>query len=364
MNKTEYKQSIAFHPGEYIKDLIEEMELSQKDFSKRLGVNEKVLSNLVNRKTSMNKDIAEKLATMMGTSVTVWLKLQLAYDAAILENRIDTEIKGDEAILNVLDYDYFVKLGVVRKAHSKEDKIRELRKYFSVASLNTLNNRDFLVNFKSATSKECSKNIICANAWVQTAINLARDIETPKYNSKKLKLYLSEIRKMMLMETNEFVPRIRETLKECGVALVFLPHLKNSGINGAVKWLNNDKAMLAINVYETYADVFWLSFFHELKHIFQHKTSKTFIAAQNNTEVDTVDIKLEQEADSFAMNSLITENVYNQFISKSIFTRNSIIDFADKVGIHPGIVVGRLQHDGFLDFKAFNDLRIKYQIKY
>ena len=119
MNKTEYKQSIAFHPGEYIKDLIEEMELSQKDFSKRLGVNEKVLSNLVNRKTSMNKDIAEKLATMMGTSVTVWLKLQLAYDAAILENRIDTEIKGDEAILNVLDYDYFVKLGVVRKAHSK-----------------------------------------------------------------------------------------------------------------------------------------------------------------------------------------------------------------------------------------------------
>jgi len=137
MNNSEYKQSIAFHPGEYIRDLIEEMEVTQSEFARRLNVSEKVLSEFVNCKTPMNKYIAEKLATITGTSVTVWLNLQLAYDAAILKNRIDQEIKADEAVFNVLDYSYFVKLGVVSRCHKKEEKIRELRKYFAVSALDT-----------------------------------------------------------------------------------------------------------------------------------------------------------------------------------------------------------------------------------
>lgn len=37
--------------------------------------------------------------------------------------------------------------------------------------------------------------------------------------------------------------------------------------------------------------------------------------------------------------------------------------FADKIGIHPGIVLGRLQHDRFVDFRSLNDLRVKYKIQ-
>lgn len=363
MNKTEYRQSIAFHPGEYIKDLIEEMELTQSEFARRLNVSEKVLSELVNCKTPMNKDVAENLATMTGTSVTVWLNLQLAYDAAVLENKIDTEIKADEAILNVLDYSYFVKLECVCRARKKEEKISELRKYFAVASLSILNNKDFLVNFRAATSKESNKNVICANAWVQTAINMARNVETERYNPKKLKSLLPEFRKMTLLQADKFAPKMQRILAECGVALIFLPHLKNSGINGAVRWLNNNKVLLAINTRGAYADIFWFSFFHELCHVFQHKIAKTFITAKDNNEIESVDIKLEKEADLFAVDSLISSHNYNEFTSGSIFTRESILAFADKIDIHPGIVVGRLQHDRFIDFRSFNDLRTKYQIQ-
>ncbi|MBS7009096.1 HigA family addiction module antitoxin [Anaerostipes sp.] len=362
MNRTEYRQSIAFHPGEYIRDLIEEMELTQSEFAKRLNVSDKVLSELINCKTPMNKDIAEKLAAMMGTSVTVWLNLQLAYDAAILENKIDIEIRADEAILDVLDYNYFVKLGAVCRSRKKDKKIRELRKYLAVSSLSILNNKDFLVNFRAAASKDSNKNVICANAWVQTAINMARNLETGTYNPKKLRLFLPELRKMTLLQAGEFIPKMRDILEECGIALVFLPNLKGSGIHGAVKWLNHDKVLLAINTCNAHTDIFWFSFFHELCHVFQHKTSKTFIAVQDNSEIEIADMKLEKEADLFAVDSLIPKDKYNEFISQSIFNRESIVIFADKIGIHPGIVVGRLQHDRLVDFNSFNDLRIKYEI--
>ena len=74
-------------------------------------------------------------------------------------------------------------------------------------------------------------------------------------------------------------------------------------------------------------------------------------------------MKLEKEADLFAVRSLISEDDYNEFISEPNFTRQSILDFAGQMGIHPGIVVGRLQHDRFVDFRSLNDLRVRYQIQ-
>lgn len=53
----------------------------------------------------------------------------------------------------------------------------------------------------------------------------------------------------------------------------------------------------------------------------------------------------EREADQFASDHLIPSTMYKSFIAKNIFTRESIIKFADDVGIDPGIVVGRLHHD-------------------
>jgi HTH-type transcriptional regulator/antitoxin HigA len=35
-------------------------------------------------------------------------------------------------------------------------------------------------------------------------------------------------------------------------------------------------------------------------------------------------------------------------------------EFAQRVGIHPGIVVGRLQHEGLVGYARLNDLRRKF----
>ena len=67
-NYIDYNDKIAFHPGYYIKEIIEESGLSQKDFAKRLDTTPKNLSILVRGEQSLSIDIAMKLSRMLGTS--------------------------------------------------------------------------------------------------------------------------------------------------------------------------------------------------------------------------------------------------------------------------------------------------------
>ena len=46
----EYKDLIAFHPGQYVEELIEDYNVTQKEFAERLGVSAKTVSKLVNER--------------------------------------------------------------------------------------------------------------------------------------------------------------------------------------------------------------------------------------------------------------------------------------------------------------------------
>ena len=56
------------------------MEITQEEFAIRLGIPVKTVKQIVNGEASLSKDIALKLSNMLGTSVEVWLNLQVNHD--------------------------------------------------------------------------------------------------------------------------------------------------------------------------------------------------------------------------------------------------------------------------------------------
>lgn len=84
-NITEYNELIAFHPGYYISEIIDEMDITQAEFATRLGTNTKTLSYLINGQANISNDLAKKLSVMMGTSEEMWLNLQSTYDQKLIE---------------------------------------------------------------------------------------------------------------------------------------------------------------------------------------------------------------------------------------------------------------------------------------
>lgn len=77
------KLNRKFHPGVYLKDIIDEYGMSHHEFAMRLGMDDKRLSLIVNEKSRITVDDALKLSQLLNTSVDVWLNLQNAYDIYI-----------------------------------------------------------------------------------------------------------------------------------------------------------------------------------------------------------------------------------------------------------------------------------------
>ena len=64
-NITEYKDIVAFHPGYYIADIIEDMGISQAEFAARMGTTPKTLSQLLSGQANISNDLAKKLSVMI-----------------------------------------------------------------------------------------------------------------------------------------------------------------------------------------------------------------------------------------------------------------------------------------------------------
>ena len=87
MNKIEYEELIAFHPGYYMKDYIEEQGITQEEFAKRLQTTPKYVSDLVNGRINLTDEMALKMSSVFGTSETMWLNLNKNY----IEKKLEIE---------------------------------------------------------------------------------------------------------------------------------------------------------------------------------------------------------------------------------------------------------------------------------
>lgn len=78
---------IAFHPGQYIGELIEDYQLTQKELAEKL----KTISELVNGEESISNDLAQKLEKLTNISMKTWLNLQASYDRKVAEGEVPWE---------------------------------------------------------------------------------------------------------------------------------------------------------------------------------------------------------------------------------------------------------------------------------
>jgi addiction module antidote protein HigA len=356
-NVKDYKNLIAFHPGYYIKEIIDSLGITQEEFAKRLGTTGKNISKLVNGEQNLSLDIARKLSNMLGNDIEFWLNLQKAYEVKVAEIQEKEELDAEISVLKLIDYKYFcVNFGLPEYKGELNKKVKELRQLLKVSSLSLLRNKDLLASFRAVSSKMSDKNIINSNIMLQLAMDEVRNTDAPKYNEQRLKEVIGELLTLTVKKPNEFYPQMKEFLYESGVVLVILPHLSNSGVNGAVKKVG-DNVMLMINDRRTYADTFWFSFFHEIAHIVNGDFQISF-------EKDVKNDEIENRADKYARDKLIPQEKYREFLKMCIFDEQAVKAFAKEINRAPGIVVGRLQYDNKVEHNSnLNHLKEKYKIE-
>lgn len=354
-NYIEYKDSLAFHPGYYIEELIEESGLTQADFAKRLDTTPKNLSLLVRGKQSLSVDMAMKLSRMLGTSVQYWLNLQNAYDTVLVQMRSDEELEHEKGILKDLGYAYFRdNYGLPDLPRKLDEQVARVRSFLQVASLSVLTGRDMAVSFRSSTGALSEKCVTRANAMVQIATNKALGVDAPQFDREKFDGAI-EFALTQTQNHEGFYPLVRDKFLEAGVVLVILPNLPGSRINGATKRVGKS-VMMMVNDRRRFADSFWFTLLHEAGHV---------VAGDYGISFECESGAIEKDADEYARNRLVEPTLYEAFVREENgqFTVNAITEFAKTIGRDPGIVLGRLESDGYLEHaNGMQSLRHRYRV--
>ena len=346
-------------PGESIADLLEERGWNQTSFAERMEYTEKHISLLINGKAALTEETAFKLEKVTGIDAGFWLTREAQYREAL--GRIEEEKSLTKEIdwLKELPIRHMLALHWIDSYENPGAQVAECLRFFGVASPNAWRSsyREPVAAFRA--SKSFSLDAAATCTWLRQGEREAANIPTQPFDKAAFKSSLSFIRSLT-NEPNpeEFVPKLTEFCAAVGVAVVFAAAPKGCPVSGATKWLSPTKALLMLSLRHKTNDHLWFSFFHEAGHLILHGKRMLFIDGDG-----ALDDQHEDEANRFARDVLIPPS-HAGTLKTLDNTEDDVLRFARSVGIAPGIVVGRMQKDGQLEWKTrLNHLKEKYSFR-
>lgn len=80
------------HPGVYLKEILDELELSQYRLAQELGVPAMRVSHVVRGQRPMTAELALRLGRYLDQSPRYWLYLQSRYDIDMAEDQVGSRV--------------------------------------------------------------------------------------------------------------------------------------------------------------------------------------------------------------------------------------------------------------------------------
>lgn len=339
---------IAIPPGATIKEQLTGRGMSQKEFAARMDMSEKHISKLVNGEVRLTPEVSVRLETVLGVPARFWNNLEAIYREKLIKIEEDAAMERDLEIASLFPYAEMAKLGWVPDTKIKTERVINLRRFFEVVQLSLLDNSK-ITRVACRRLAITEKSDLALIAWIQKAKINAREIQTSSFSIRTLMRKIPEIRKMTVSKPQVFFPLMEKELSDCGVALVLLPHLQGSFLQGA-SFIDGNKVVIGLTTRGKDADKFWFSLFHELGHI---------ILGHVENDCGTTEAQ-ESSADRWSANTLIDKDDFDYFKSNWNHTEDGIIRFAEEEEIAPGIVVGRMQAEKIIKYSEFNYLKEQY----
>jgi addiction module HigA family antidote len=84
----------AIHPGEFLKEALDELGLTQVQFARAIGVSAMRISHLVSGARPVTAELALLFGRAFRQSPQYWLNLQASYDLKMAQKAIKTQLRG------------------------------------------------------------------------------------------------------------------------------------------------------------------------------------------------------------------------------------------------------------------------------
>ena len=198
-------------------------------------------------------------------------------------------------------------------------------------------------------------------AWQARILERARDL-TERVELTEFELddrWLSKL--VSLTKRKDGAKQASQLLAKKGIVLVIERHLPGSYLDGAAMLGDAERPIIGLTLRHDRLDNFWFVLLHELGHVFQHLFDGRrfdFFDEEGRSETDSIEL----EADKFALNTLIPEELWDRCLSRFALSEEAVRIDADNLGIDPGIIAGRIRKERD-DYTILNNLVGQKQVR-
>lgn len=347
----------ASPPGDTISDMLTRRGIDCSEFSTLIGRPRQFVASLLSGAAELTPDIADLLEKVLGAKSKFWTNRELGFSAQVETAAKDAEAEIPEW-LRLLPISSMRQLGwIPPSGRSDVLKAAACFRFFGVTRFTEWQDRYSKV-LDSVAYKHTEAHVshpLSLAAWLRQAEIQSASVKCARWNKPRFTEALSEILPLTRQKSpSSFLPRLVEICAASGVAVVLVKTPTGCHATAATRFLNLEKAMIVLSCRHLSDDHFWFAFFHEAGHLILHDSTQLFIEMENTDEN-----RFEDEANAFAARCIIPLEHQPELRSMRT-TVESIIKFARRVGVSPGIVVGQLQHSGRLKHSYLNSLKRRY----
>jgi len=324
--------------------------MTQQELAVRTGRPVQVINEIIRDKKRITHETALELEKVLGIPAHFWVKLEADYELTQARLRDRDELQRQEEWLQEFPVREMEKRGWIEKHPDKIDKVRAVLRFLGVASFAAW--QQTLLGFRITPGASMSAGALAV--WLRKGELDGRQVPTASYDEARFREALHSIRQLTTEHPTVFVRRVQQLCAAAGVAVVFIPELPRSGAHGAARWLTPDSALIQLSLRYKTNDHLWFSFFHEACHVLRHRVREIHIDGIDGDE------PAELEANTFASDFLIPPEAWAAFLEGDHRSQTAVVRFARDIGIAPGIVVGRLQHDELVPWQSsLNSLKVR-----
>ena len=336
--------------GIIIKEYLDERNIDAKKLALELQVDEKYLVKLLDGKNKLTEEIAIGLQKVLPEiAASYWLNLERKYDEYIEETQQVVNYSKEELKEISINFKFKEVFKGLKWDLSKQAtemlKLLQIDSFDKFSGVYSKLQVDF---FQDGGELEpiaiwinlCKEEVELQNEYIE-------DISYSKENlEKNLHIFKSIAYNNNLDNT---IKSCRKLCNKLGIYFVELEPISNSKVRGALLTYKDHPAIFISRRFKTH-DHTWFAIAHELGHLIRHYQKDDIIISLEEGSEN----KKEEEANEFARNLFMDLDKYKEFVQKGDFSSKSIELFAAKNKVVSGIVIARLQHDGYLSMAAMN----------
>ncbi len=350
MMKSNFQPDWASPPGDTIADILRERNLSPEQFAAELQRTPEEVNNLLHGQAAITLEMARRLEQTLGATLQFWMARDYQYHQDLARHeQLAKRWLSDLPVQDMISFGWLPPQPIPNLA--------SCLKFFDVPSVAAWNERyaelQQVMSFRTSPAFRSKPPAVAA--WLRQGEVEANGIDCKDWDAAIFKQSLSEIRRLTReKEPSRFLPALKRLCAECGVAVVALRSPNGCRASGATRFLSPTKAILMLSFRHLSDDHVWFTFFHEAGHLLLHGKKRFFLEADEVTTTSE-----EKEADVFAASTLIPPEFQDELLNLRPIHK-TVIRFAMRVGISPGIVVGQLQHLRHIKYNQLNQLKRRY----